>query len=983
MKVTVSCLRDLLTSFARLHLVPGLLALPILSGTFTPTVLAQTVSPPQNAKEWWQRCQQEWNAGQYDVAKQSCQKALMLYQEKGDLKATALVLSGLGVLHGSLHDYNKATEYQIQGLAVARNSGDQQLVVKALLNLGQAYAAQSQYTREIAAYEEGLVLARKIHFPQGELTALNFLAYTYSIQRNLPQAIAYHEQSLQLANQLQDIRSQVRSLINLGSAYTELGKVDQAIAVLEPGIVLARSQGWQMELAWVTGKLGGAYRVRGDYSQAIALYQQSLETARSLKDPGLETVALNELGRVHEAKGDYAKAIEAHQQAYELATSHKHPKNQITALNGLGLAYYNLGDFSQAVSLQTQQLALAKQAKDLEGQSWALSLLGLTHSAKREFETGLGYLNQASELMRQVGDRWGEAAVLANLGGAYRNLARYPEAVKSYEQSLALMRSLNHLAGESRIWANLGSVYRNQKQYAQARAAYQKGLTLARQVGDDTTSSYILANLGLLFYWSNDLAQAEQFLREAIAVRESLRTRLGQKDAFKVALADMEITTLTYLNLQRVLIARNQPETALEIAEQGRARAFAELIAGNREVDSAASLSPPSLAQIRQVAQQQNTTLVEYSILDNGLAAEDGGGDRRPEIAIWVVQPSGKISFRQVSLNAKIQAKKNLTDLVLNGRTALRSRSIGVVAQREQTAPSHQEPLKELYQLLIQPIADLLPRDAQATVVFVPQGSLFLVPFAALQNPQGQYLIQQHTLAISPSIQVLDLTHRKQQSHRHPQQQQQNVLVVGNPTMPTVPLGEGEPPARLDDLPGAEVEAQAIAELFRTQAITGDSATKSTVVERMQQAHMIHLATHGLLEDFQNTGIPGAIALAPTISDSGLLTAAELLKLTLKAEMVVLSACDTGRGKITGDGVVGLSRSLISAGASSVIVSLWAVPDTPTAALMTEFYHHLLRYSKQKHSSKADALRQAMLKTMEKYPSPSDWAAFVLIGDFQ
>jgi CHAT domain-containing protein len=194
--------------------------------------------------------------------------------------------------------------------------------------------------------------------------------------------------------------------------------------------------------------------------------------------------------------------------------------------------------------------------------------------------------------------------------------------------------------------------------------------------------------------------------------------------------------------------------------------------------------------------------------------------------------------------------------------------------------------------------------------------------------------------------------------------------------MPTLPKANGMPPALLRPLPNAEVEAKEIANLLKTQAITGNTATKAFVLPQLQQARLVHLATHGLLEDFYQSGVPGAIALIPTANDAGFLTATELLNLNLQADFVVLSACDTGRGKITGDGVVGLSRSLIAAGTPSVMVSLWAVPDAPTAALMIEFYRQLLQ-----HDDKAVALRQAMLFMMQTYPRPIDWAAFILIGE--
>jgi CHAT domain-containing protein len=164
-----------------------------------------------------------------------------------------------------------------------------------------------------------------------------------------------------------------------------------------------------------------------------------------------------------------------------------------------------------------------------------------------------------------------------------------------------------------------------------------------------------------------------------------------------------------------------------------------------------------------------------------------------------------------------------------------------------------------------------------------------------------------------------------------------------------------------------------------------DEALESTIVKQMPQADLIHLATHGLIDELQylDMVVPGAIALAPEVeyqgdfsAPDGLLTANEILDLDLQADLVVLSACNTGKGNITGDGVIGLSRSFMAAGVPNVIVSLWAVPDAPTADLMVAFYNAL-----QQNPDKAAALRQAMLSTMKIYDDPTDWAAFVLMGN--
>ncbi|MEW6499301.1 MAG: CHAT domain-containing protein, partial [Cyanobacteriota bacterium] len=347
------------------------------------------------------------------------------------------------------------------------------------------------------------------------------------------------------------------------------------------------------------------------------------------------------------------------------------------------------------------------------------------------------------------------------------------------------------------------------------------------------------------------------------------------------------------------------------------------------------------------------------------------------ELYIWVIKPTGEITFRRSDLKPLWQKENlTLTEFVTISREAIgvsRGSSIiemKVVAKPE---PDQTQRLQQLHNLVIKPIADLLPTDANDRVIFIPHQELFLVPFAALQDESGKYLIEKHTILTAPSIQVLQLTRQQRQRGAT---RGKDALVVGNPTMPNAALTIGELPKQLPPLQGAEKEAKAIATLLNTQALTGSSATKAAILPKLPSARIIHLATHGILDNVQ--GLKSAIALAPTDTDNGLLTAQEILQLKLNASLAVLSACNTGRGRITGDGVIGLSRSFITAGIPSIIVSLWAVPDAPTAELMTEFYTNLY----QKKLDKAQALRQAMLKMMEKYPNnPRAWAAFTLIGE--
>ncbi|RUS98673.1 hypothetical protein DSM106972_080590 [Dulcicalothrix desertica PCC 7102] len=344
----------------------------------------------------------------------------------------------------------------------------------------------------------------------------------------------------------------------------------------------------------------------------------------------------------------------------------------------------------------------------------------------------------------------------------------------------------------------------------------------------------------------------------------------------------------------------------------------------------------------KQVAQQQNATLVEYSIITNN--------SQETALYIWVIKPTGKVIFRQVDLNAWRQKENSsLTDLITKARHETDST----------------QTLKKLYQILIQPIANTLPQKAEERVIIVPQGALFRLPFAALPDSNGKYLIEKHTISTTPSIEALDLLYKRKTR----KQKTSESLIVGNATLPKTSFKSCNP-TNLSPLPGAEQEAEHIAVILKTQALTRDKATETAVLARISKAGIIHLATSSCKNDDSSI-----ISLATSNQDDGWLTAEEIQKLQIQADLVVLNSYDTALEKMTADGIVGLSRAFLTAGANSVITSLWDVDDATTASLMISFYEN---YSKSHRG--AGALRQAMLKTMKKYPNPRYWAAFTLIG---
>ncbi|MDZ8263858.1 CHAT domain-containing tetratricopeptide repeat protein, partial [Nostoc sp. ChiQUE01b] len=778
----------------------------------------------------------------------------------------------------------------------------------------------------------------------------------------------------------------------------------------------------------------------GEYLKAIEYHKQHLAIAQEIKYREGESNALGGLGNAYLSLGDYPKALEYYQQDLAIKQDIKDRRGESNTLGNLGITYWSLGNYPKSIEYQQQRLAIAREIKDRQGEGAGLGNLGLAYSSLGDYLKAIEYHKKHLAIAREIKDRKAEGQSLGNLGLVYLLVGDYPKAIENFKQHLAITRKIKDRQAEATMLGNLGSAYGILGNRSQAIEYFEQHLAIAQEIKDRQAEGIALNNLGYEFYKQGNLTLAESTLFAGINVLESLRERL--KDSEKVSIFDTQRGV--YQNLQKVLIAQNKTNAALEISERGRARAFVELISSRLPINSKSEVKspkPPTIDEMKQIAKAQNSTLVQYSIISGEFKVKGKLQFKQSELYIWVIKPTGEVVFRKADLNPLWQQQNSsLSNLVTKTlesfgvaidttRSANNQQSfaVGDLVRRNNNEDFPNDPawkvvavnpqnrtlkirlitwednvkpiertfaqvtkvsspqaantnLQQLHKILIDPIADLLPKDPNARVTFIPQGSLFFVPFPALQDPDRKYLIEKHTILTAPAIQVLDLTRKQRQKLPATVK---DALIIGNPTMPKVSKIPGEVAEQLPPLPNAEIEAKQVAQLFNTQAITGNQATTSLILQQLPKARIVHFATHGLLDDFTGGGVPGAIALAPEPinkgkeeGNNGLLTASEIFDLKLNAELVVLSACNTGVGRITGDGVIGLSRSLISAGVPSVIVSLWSIPDAPTASLMTEFYQRL-----QQGDDKASALRQAMLTTMEKHPDPKNWAAFTLIGE--
>ena len=938
---------------------------------FSLPVVAQTTDAREaEGDRLFQQGNQQFQTGQFPAALNSWQQALQIYRALKNREGEGRALWNLGAAYHSLGNYAQAIEYSQQYLAIAREIKYRYGEGAALGNLGGAYRFLGNSAKAIEYGQQWLAIAREIKNDQWEVFALGSLGVIYIHLGNYTKAIEYTQQCLAITREIKDRYGESEALKNLGLAYHGLGNYTKVIEYEQQHLALAREIKDREGEGGALVHLGIAYIYLGNSAKAIDYAQQSLAIAREIKNRYGEGNALHSLGIAYKSLGNYAQAIEYAQQSLAIAREIKNRQHEGRALDNLGSAYRFLGDYAQAIEYAQQSLAIAREIKDREGEGVALSNLGLAYYYLGNSAKAIEYAQQQLAIAREIKDRQKESAALGNLGVAYYNLGNSAKAIEYAQQQLAIARQIKDRQGEGNALGNLGNAYLYLGNSAKAIEYTQQSLAIAREIKYRQGEGLALNNLGAMLLKAGNPTEAEKMLFDGIQVWESMRQMLGSNDANKVSI--FEGQARTYRTLQEVRVAQNNPIAALEIAERGRARAFVDLLTQRLSSSDANPViaTAPDRDQIRQIAKAQNATLVQYSIISDSFQIQGKQVGRESALYIWVIQPTGEITFCEVDLKPLWQQHNaSLASLIVGNQEflAVRSRSSTGFAQPQPNLPT-------LHQLLIEPIASLLPKDPKARVIFIPQDSLFQVPFPALQDANGTYLIQKHTILTAPSIQVLDLTRQQRQKLAQKQSHSGRALVLGNPTMPSVSSYPGEPKQRLSPLPGAEAEAIAIAPLLNTQAITGAQGTKAESVQKMPQASIIHLATHGLLDDVR--GLGSAIALAPSGSDDGLLIAEEIFDMKLQANLVVLSACNTGFGRITGDGVIGLSRALISAGVPSVIVSLWAVPDAPTSELMQSFYQNL-----QNNPDKAQALRQAMLTTMKTHPQPRNWAAFTLIGE--
>ncbi|XP_068727668.1 tetratricopeptide repeat protein 28-like isoform X1 [Montipora capricornis] len=939
----------------------------------------------------------------FKKAKKYFKKQLSIAKQVRDRDQEGNANCNLGNAYWNLGNFKRALEYHEQHLKIAKEVGDRAKEGEAKGNLGNTYARLGNFKQAIVYHKQALSISKEVDNRAGERATYANLGNVNRSLGNFKEAIEYHKQHLSIVKEVGDRAGEGKANCNLGEDYGSLGNFKQAIVYQKQALTIFKEVGDRAGEGIANGSLGSAYHNLGNFKQAIVYYKQHLTIAKEVGDRAGEGMAIGNLGNAYRSLGNCKQALEYHKEDLSIAKEVGARAGEGTACCNLGITYHNLGNFKEAIDYQKQCLSITKEVGDRAGEGRAYGNLGVAYGSlgmfnqaieyfkhclsiakevgdwAREgttygnlgsaygslgnFEQAIEYLKQHLSIAKEVGDRATEGTAYGNLGSTYRILGNFEQAIKYIKQNLSIAKEVEDRAGEGLAYLNLGYIYCSRGDVENAILFYEQGLNIAKETEDPVKEGMACYNLGFVHEFSGSLCKALNFYRQSIKNFSETRRLLQFEYAWKISFRDTY--QIAYTALWRALLKNGEVDEALYIAEQGRAQTFSDILKAKFGVDK----KPPSAVNTRK---ETISAVLEYLPTQTVFTALDGN-----KISFWLLGSGSGIIFRQKEIK-KLSANSLL-------QTTLKQMNVGAAVQcenrtldkvhsdfffsREAVAKTFQSlslsdnnSLQPLYDVLISPIEDLLQGD---DLIFVPDGPFCLAPYSALSDS-----VRIRTV---PSLTALKLIASAPDNFYS----KSEALLVGDPWLKEVTDENGEPIA--EQLPCAIKEVEMIGELLQTAPLTGINATKAEVLKRIKSAALVHIAAHGdpRFGEIALTPNPQRTSQVPEKEDF-MLSVSDVHAVGLRARLVVLSSCHSGQGEVNSEGVVGIARAFLCAGARSVLVSLWAIDDEATLLFMKSFYRHL---ADRKSASLALHYAMKSLRETEKYSAIKYWAPFVLIGD--
>ncbi|KXJ14764.1 Tetratricopeptide repeat protein 28 [Exaiptasia diaphana] len=910
-----------------------------------------------------------------------------------------LACTNLGCSYYGLGKYEKAIEYHKISLKIAKQRADKFGERCAYTNLGVAHEQLARLKEALEYHEESLRIVKDIGDKKGEGMCYCDISNVLFKMGNLQKAFEYAQDALDIAVEIGDIRGEGRALGSLGNASNMLGKPEDAEKKLLRQLHIA----WELSDSYseiaAYRDLAGSHFTRGK-PRFERTNHKLLEIS---KNKHIKAEATSNLGSNCLSYGQFNKAIEHQQRALAAAKELGDRRLEGTVKRNFGMCYQHVGKHTAAKSYFTEFLQIAKEIEDKIAEADAHQRLGDICYIQGKEDEAIKHYESSLKIAESTGCKQQEARAFGGLGKCYERKEKYEDAMKNHEKDLEISLEIKDKVGESRARQNKGDVFLFGKKYDKAQKQFQRSLQIAKELDDKQGEAVTCLTLGICCHHlsmqfkeavdeANALAamkQSEDYFLESIKCNEWLFHNLGEEfeDAFKVSIVDTYIHTYQLLIGKYIATDETGPEETLLVSEKTRGRALEDLLKqkyGLQRNPSKDFLFPSDIKG--EVLLPQSSCLLFYSKF---LIPRSKPGDIISGIGTWVLDSERKTHFdgKKITELSLADDKDSTLDTLVDkayktmsvrGATECEDRSMGRNAYDFKEEEIEEDYLEVLYDALITPVEDKLTGDE---IIIIPDGPLFKVPFSALRNPRtNNYLSENKPIRLAPSLTTLKIL--REPNSIKSRGQVKGALIIGDPDVTGERMYKGEK-RNFASLPNARKEAKSIAKVLGVTPLTGPQATKQTIKTRLRtrDVAVVHFAAHGDAER-------GEIVLSPDIDqlEAGrvpdendyLLTINEVQEIGLRAKLVVLSCCHSGRGEIKSEGVVGMSRAFFAAGALAVVASLWAVDDLGTRVFMEKFYGHLKRGEKASVS-----LQQAMkeMRDIERYSRPMYWAPFFLIGE--
>ena len=928
--------------------------------------------------------------GNHSLAEKYFQESLELSEALGDKALMARALSGIADVLRFRGKYSESLDYYRRSLALREELGDQLDIARALGNIGVLYHSQGDYAQALDYQHRSLAIKEALGDKVETSYTLGNIGIVHQSQGDYNEALDCFRRSLKLSEALGDLAGISSNLSNIGISLRSLGDYAQALEYAQKALALKQKLGDKVEIARILANIGVLHQSQGDYAQALEYYQKSLALREALSDKIGIARTMGYIGGVHRAQGNGTLALEYHQKSLAVFEALGNKAGRADSLVSIGNVYLSQGNYAQA----------------------------------------LDYYQKYLEACEALGDKDGIAIALGSVGNVYLLQRNFARAEDYYRRSLALKEALGAKDSIAITLNNLGELYQQQGRHTQALDAVARAAALARQTGTLGTLWESLRLSGTAYLSLDQPGPARQALMEAIDTIETMRGQLAGAEQDSQRFFENKLSP--YLAMTELNIRQHNVAEALTFAERAKARVLLDvlrsgranvtkamtareqdqerqltgiLVSLNSQLHREGLLPQPDQNRLTDLKARLHTARLDYEAFQTSLyAAHPELKVKRGEASpLRLDEAVGLLPNARSALLEYVVTEEKTWLFVLTRSAGPRKAKAGVqvftldVSAKElsERAANFRQQLAtrdllyrqtavELYELLLGPARELLKGKRLLTIV--PDGTLWELPFQALQPMPGHHLIEDSAIAYAPSLTVLRDMNKARTETRGAATAPMSLLAVGNPVLGTENVERFKArlmSSELTPLPEAEEQVRALQRLYgaeHSKVYVGVDAREERVKADAGKYRILHLATHGIYDDASPMYSQVVLANeAANAHEDGFLEAWEIVNLNLHADLVVLSACETARGRVgAGEGMIGLAWALFVAGSPSIVVSQWKVDAASTTTLMLEFHRGM-----RAGNSKAGALQQATLKVLQdkKFRHPFYWAPFVLIGN--